>query len=64
MQADVREKALGILNQMKTFNFINAMLMLNPILFLVLKVNVYLKSSDINLSTAVELVTSLKQLLI
>lgn len=40
------------------------MLMLNPILSLVLKVSVYLQSSDINLLTAVELVTSLKQSLI
>lgn len=63
-QADVRAKALGILNQMKTFEFIFAMLMLNPILSLVLKVSVYLQSSKINLLTAIELVTSLKQSLI
>lgn len=63
-QADVRAKALGILNQMKTFEFIFAMVMLNPILSLVLKVSVYLQSSNINLLTAVELVTSLKQSLI
>lgn len=63
-QADVRAKALGILNQMKTFEFIFAMLMLNPILSLVLKVSMYLQSSNINLLTAVELVTSLKQSLI
>ena len=63
-QADVRAKALGILNQMKTFEFIFAMLMLNPILSLVLKVSVYLQSSNINLLTAFELVKSLKQSLI
>jgi len=46
---------------MKTFEFIFAMLMLNSILSLVLKVSVYFQSSDINLLFAVELVTSLKQ---
>jgi len=38
--------------------------MLNTILTLVLKVSVYLQSSGINLLTAVDLVTSLKQSLI
>jgi len=63
-QADVRIKGLGILHQMKTFEFIFSMQMLDPILNLVLKVSTYLQSPDLNLLTAVNLVNSLKHSLL
>lgn len=49
---------------MKTFEFIFAMYMFNPILNLVLKVGTHLQSPDLNLLTAVNLVTSLKHSLL
>jgi len=63
-QADVSVKGFGIINQMKTFEFIFSMQMLDPILNLVLKVSTYLQSPDLNLLTAVNLVTSLKHSLL
>ncbi|XP_060846280.1 zinc finger MYM-type protein 1-like [Rhopalosiphum padi] len=55
-QSDVRAKGKGILHQMKTFEFIFAMLMLDPILSSILKTSAFLQSSDINLLTALEII--------
>jgi len=49
---------------MKTFEFIFAMLMLDPILSSILKTSAFLQSPNINLLTAVEIVESLKKLLV
>lgn len=46
---------------MKTFEFIFALEMLDPILCSILKVSSYLQTYDINLLTAIELVESLKK---
>ncbi|XP_050059714.1 zinc finger MYM-type protein 1-like [Aphis gossypii] len=62
-QADIRAKCLGIIYQMKTFEFVFALEMLEPILCSILKVSSYLQKSDINLLTAVQLVESLKKTL-
>lgn len=59
-QPDVRAKALGLIHQMQTFNFIFALQMLNPILNTILKVSMALQSSNLDLLTAVSLVESLK----
>jgi len=58
-QPDVRAKALGLVHQMKTFDFIFAQQMLHPILTLILKVSMALQSSNLDLITAVSLVKSL-----
>jgi len=63
-QSDVRAKGKGILHQMKTFEFIFAMLMLDPILSSILKTSAFLQSSDINLLTALEIIESLKKFLV
>ncbi|CAI6371179.1 unnamed protein product [Macrosiphum euphorbiae] len=63
-QSDVRAKGKGILHHMKTFEFVFAMLMLDPILSSILKTSVFLQSPNINLLTAVEIVESLKKLLV
>lgn len=62
-QSDIRAKGLGIIYQMKTFEFVFALEMLSPILCSILKVSEYLQKSDINLLTAVQLVESLKNTL-
>lgn len=49
---------------MKTFEFIFAMQMFNPILNLVLKVGTYLQYPGLNLLTAVNLINSFKHLLL
>ncbi|XP_025190524.1 protein FAM200B-like [Melanaphis sacchari] len=59
-QPDVRAKALGLIHQMKTFDFIFAQQMLHPILTLILKVSMALQSSNLDLITAVSLIKSLK----
>jgi len=46
-QSDVRAKRKGILHQMKMFEFIFVMLMLDPILSSILKTSAFLQSSDI-----------------
>lgn len=48
---------------MKTFEFVFALEMLEPILCSILKVSTYLQKSDINLLTAVQLTESLKRTL-
>lgn len=47
-QSNVQAKGLGILHQMKTFEFIFVMLMLDPILSSILKTIAFLQASDIN----------------
>ncbi|XP_025192029.1 protein FAM200B-like [Melanaphis sacchari] len=59
-QLDVRAKALGLIHQMKTFDFIFAQQMLHSILTLILKVSMALQSSNLDLITAVSLIKSLK----
>uniref|UniRef100_A0A2S2NXT3 Zinc finger MYM-type protein 1 n=1 Tax=Schizaphis graminum TaxID=13262 RepID=A0A2S2NXT3_SCHGA len=59
-QADVRAKGLGILSHMKSFDFIFALELLDPILCLILKTSTCLQSSTINLLTAMQLVEALK----
>lgn len=62
-QDDIRAKGFGIIYQMKTFEFVFALEMLEPILCSILKVSTYLQKSDINLLTAVQLTESLKRTL-
>lgn len=59
-QPDVKAKALGLIHQMKTFDFVFAQQMLHPILTLILKVSIALQSSNLDLITAVALIKSLK----
>lgn len=63
-ESNVRAKGKGILHQMKTFEFIFAILMLDPILSSILKINAFLQSSNINLLTALEIIESLKKFLV
>jgi hypothetical protein len=60
-QADVRAKGLGIIHQMQTFEFVFALEMLDSILCSIFKVSAFLRKSDINLLTAIELVESLNK---
>lgn len=59
-QADVRANGLDILSHMKSFDFIFALELLEPILCLILKTSTCLQSSTINLLTAMQLVEALK----
>lgn len=63
-QSDVRAKGKGILHQMKTFEFIFAMMMIDPILSSILKTSAFLQSSNINLLMAVEIIELLKKFLV
>jgi len=63
-QSNVQAKGNGTLRQIKTFEFIFATLLLDPILSSILKISAFLQSSDINLLTAVEINESLKRLLV
>ncbi|KAL4112114.1 hypothetical protein QTP88_015962 [Uroleucon formosanum] len=58
--SEIKVKSSGLIKQMKTFNFIFSLNMLNPILLLVQKVSSTLQSSDLDLLTAVSMVQSLK----
>lgn len=60
-QSDIRAKGLGIIFQLKTFEFIFALEIFHPILNTVLKVSTFLQTSNINLLTALEVVDSLKK---
>ncbi|KAL5246124.1 hypothetical protein ACI65C_013532 [Semiaphis heraclei] len=60
-QSEVRVKGLGIIFQLKKFEFIFALEMFHPILSAVLKVSTFLQTSNINLLTAVEVIDSLKE---
>ncbi|KAF0703978.1 zinc finger MYM-type protein 1-like, partial [Aphis craccivora] len=60
-QSEVRVKGLGIMYQLKKFEFIFALEMFHPILSAVLKVSTFLQTSNINLLTAVEVEDSLKE---
>jgi len=60
-QADVRAKGSGIIHQMKTFELVFALEMLDPILCSILKVSAFLQTSNINLPNAIEVVESFKK---
>ncbi|XP_060854976.1 zinc finger MYM-type protein 1-like [Metopolophium dirhodum] len=57
---DVRAKTKGLIYSLKTFKFIFAMYMLSPILNLVNKVSATLQSPNLDLHTAVTLITALQ----
>lgn len=58
--SDVSAKARGLIFQMKSFNFIFALNMLEPIFSVILKVSTNLQSKELDLLTAVNLIKSLK----
>jgi len=57
---DVRAKTKGLIYSLKTFKFVFAMCMLSPILNLVNKVSATLQSPNLDLHTAVTLITALQ----
>lgn len=59
---EVRAKGNGLLIQLKTFEFIFGLSMMEPILKMILIVRKSLQSSDLDLITAVQLISSLKNL--
>lgn len=61
---EMRAKGIGLLYQLKTFDFIFGMHMMNPILMLILKVSTLLQEPNLNLVLAMKNVNCLKNTLI
>lgn len=59
-QSDVKVKEIGLLHQVKSFNFIFGLTMMHPILQLIVKVSKLLQSPDINLINAMASIKSLR----
>lgn len=59
-QSDVKVKGIGLLHQVKSFNFIIGLTMMHPILQLIVKVSKWLQSPDINLINAMTTIKSLR----
>lgn len=51
-QSNAKVKGIGLLHQVKSFNFIFGLTMMHPILQLIVKVSTFLQSPDINLINA------------
>ncbi|KAL4083325.1 hypothetical protein QTP88_028654 [Uroleucon formosanum] len=60
---EMRAKGIGLLYQLKTFDFIFGMYMMNPILMLILKVSTLLQEPNLNLVLAMKNVNSLRSTL-
>ncbi|XP_022163878.1 zinc finger MYM-type protein 1-like, partial [Myzus persicae] len=60
---EMRAKGIGLLYQLKTFDFIFGMHMMNPILMLILKVSTLLQEPNLNLVLAMKNVNSLRSTL-
>jgi len=60
---EMRAKGIGLLYQLKTFDFIFGMHMMNPILMLILKVSILLQEPNLNLVLAMKNVNSLRSTL-
>lgn len=58
--SEMRAKGKGILHQMKTFEFIFCLTMMQPILEMILKVSAVLQTENLDLLTAMSIVKSLK----
>jgi hypothetical protein len=61
---EMRAKEIGILNQLKTFDFIFGTHMVNPILMLILKVSTLLQEPRLNLVLAMKNINSLRNKLV
>jgi hypothetical protein len=59
-QSDVKVKGIGLLHQVKSFNFIFGLTMMHPILQLIVKVSKLLQSPNINLINAMASIKSLR----
>lgn len=56
----MRAKGTGLLAQMKSFEFIFGLVMMQPILQMILKMSKLMQSNNLELLTAVEVLNSLK----
>jgi len=61
---EMRDKGIGLFYQLKTFDFIFGMHMMNPILMLILKVSTLLQEPKLNLVLAMKSVNSLRNTLV
>lgn len=59
-----RAKGLGLLSQMKSFNFVFALFTMEPILQIILKVSSALQSPVLDLVSAIELIKNFKSAIV